>query len=402
MSIETTSTLSNAVRTRYLASYLKAAKRVRLYDQLAAPLSALGADLERARGMGTTYTVNFLSGMTPGTTAISESADIVPQILRDATATITPTSRAEALQWSEGLELKAYTNYAEERFTKLGENMMETVDNLALAAALQGSLVSRYAARASLDAGTANHRWTDDALWKAASQVKALKCPPFMVNGRQMWLAIAHPDLFYDLLNGGDVNSVALYQDKEIILNGELGQLAGFKLIISPDAKIFGAAGAANGSAAATTLSAAVNALAVTATVAASTNTNVGRTLTIGTAETANTFYDDNEIVFNTTASASTTITFAGQAANGGLRFDHASGTAVSNADNVYPVAYGTPGSLVKVYAKEVGAFGEVVGPKKDGIVDQFATVGWKWYGGYGRVAESYILRGEYSTSLQA
>jgi len=111
MTITTTSVLSNAVGTRYSQRYLRAAKEKRLYDQLAGNLmSAPQYEIEKRRGMGTTYTFNFASDMAPGTTAISETADITPQTLVDATSTITPTSLGEALKWSEMLDLQAYTD----------------------------------------------------------------------------------------------------------------------------------------------------------------------------------------------------------------------------------------------------------------------------------------------------
>ena len=116
--------------------------------------------------------------------------------------------------------------------------------------------------------------------------------------------------------------------------------------------------------------------------------------------ETANVFYPKNERIRRT--SGLTTLAFVGSGANGGIRFDHTTSETVHNADSVYPVAYGGPQSLVKVYASDVGEFGELVGPKKDGIVDQWTSLGWKFFGGYGRYAENTILRGEYSSSLDA
>lgn len=401
MPIQTTSNLSNAVGTRYTQKYQRAAELVRLYDQLALPVGAPQFDLESRRGLGTTYTFNFVSDMTPGSTAISETADITPQILRDATSTITPTSRGEAMKWSQLIDLQAYTDYVAARMEVLGRNMMETVDNQAKAAALQGSLVSRAAARASLDAGTTTHNWSEAAIWTAMSTAEALKCPPFVdFRGRKMYMAIAHPDAYYDLFHGGNVVTAALYQDKGILLTGELGEIANCKLIISPFAKVFGAAGAANATNANYTTSAAANALATTVSVTTGTNNTAGRFLLIGTIETANTHYDDNERV--KVVSGTTTATIVGQGANGGLRFDHASGVSFDNHDHVYPVAYGSPNSLVKVYANEVGEFGEVVGPLKDGLAEQWTSLAWKWFGGYGRMAENYIIRGEYSSSLDA
>ena len=68
--------LSNAVRTRYINEYWRAASMQRLYDQLAMPVGAAQFDLETRRGMGSTYTFNFASDLNPGTTAISESIDL--------------------------------------------------------------------------------------------------------------------------------------------------------------------------------------------------------------------------------------------------------------------------------------------------------------------------------------
>lgn len=401
MALQTTSNLSNAVGTRYTTAYQRAAQLARLYDQLAAPVGAPQFDLETRRGLGTTYTFNFISDMTPGSSAISETADIVPQYLRDATSTITPTSRGEALKWSQLLDLEAYTDYVAARAEVLGKNMMETVDNVAKGAALQGSLISRAVARASLDAGTTTHNWTEAAIWTAMTTAESLKCPPFVdFRGRSMYMAIAHSDAYYDLFHGGNVVSAAIYGGLPgaTLLNGELGEIANCKLIISPWAKVFAGAGVAHGTSAAYTTSAAASALDKTVSVTTGTNIGNGRFCMIGTIETANTHYDDNERV--KVVSGTTTATIVGQGANGGLRFDHASGVSFDNHDSVYPVAYGSPMSLVKVFAQEVGEFGQLVGPKPDGLADQWTSYAWKWFGGYGRMAENYIMRGEYSSSL--
>lgn len=405
MSIQNTSNLSNAVGTRYTQKYQRAATVRRLYDQLAIPVGAPQFDLESRRGMGTSYTFNFASDMTPGSTAISESMDFVPQILRDATSSISPTSRGEALKWSELLDLEAYTDYVAIRSEKLGENAMETIEALAIAAAFGGSLKVPGTARASLDAGTAGDNLTEAAFWKAATMAQDLKCPPFVDDkGRRMFIAILHPDAYYDLFHGGNVITAATYGGLpgSLLFNGEIGEIANFKLIVSPWAKVFGGAGADNGSGSSQTytLSAAANALDKTLAVNTGTNLQYGRLLTVGTEETSTTFYPTNERV--RWVSGTTTATIVGSGANGGIRFDHAATDYVLNADSVYPVVFGAPGSLVKVFANEVGEFGEMVGPENDGLAHQWQQMAWKFYGGYGRVAENYLLRGEYSSSLDA
>src|SRR5258706_4650140 len=108
MPIQTTSLQTSAVGTRYATRYQRGALQYRYYDQYAGNImSGSQYDLESRRGMGTTYTFAFASRMTPGTSAISETADVVPQIIRDATATVSTTSRGEAMKWSQLLPLEA-------------------------------------------------------------------------------------------------------------------------------------------------------------------------------------------------------------------------------------------------------------------------------------------------------
>jgi hypothetical protein len=400
MPIQSVSTLTNAVRTAYAAKYLEAAELERLYDRFAMPVGKLG--VESAAKLDSTVRVNFLGDMIPGSTAVSESSDVVPSVLKDAYAEITPTSRWGALQWSELMDLEAYTNYGEARFKRLGKNMMETVDLLAQAACLQGGVVYRAVARASLDAGTAGHRMTDTVFAQVDTRLQALKCPAYLGNGRKQFVALTHPYAYHDLRLGGNVISVAQYQAKEIILNQEIGQIGNFKILSSPWAKVFWSAGAVNASSVATTIATTdVNPLDKTVTVAATTNMLVGMPVSIGTVETANTFYSTNERVI-ITDQATTTVGIAGEGANGGFRFPHAIGETVKNADSVFTTVFGGPESIAKLYDEGTGEYGEIVGPKKDGLLDQFGSLGWKWYGNYARVVESWIMRGEFASVLEA
>ena len=395
---QTTSTLSNSLRTQYIEEYQRAAKAERVYDQVAYPISRSQDILQR----GNTVQVPFIAEMDIGTTAISQVYDLTPQTLRDAVVTVVPTSRAEAIQDSELLLLQHYTDYAASRYRIVGKNMMLSVDLLAMEAGLKGSLVIRPAARASLDAGTSSHRLADSEMSKVSTTLQALRCPRMVTNVGAQWVAIMPPEAYYDMRTGGNVVEVAKYQKANIILNEELGMYGHFRIVVTPWAKVFGAAGADNGSATvATTLSSAATGLSTTIVVASATGITTGRLLTIGTEESSSTYYPMNERVRAISASG-TTITIVGEGPNGGLRFDHASGAGVRNADSVYPVLYGGPMSLAKVYATEVGEFGEVVGPLRQGLVEQWVSLGWKWYGQYGRISESWLARGEYSSSMDA
>ncbi len=393
--------LTNAVRTRYLAEYLKAAQMVRLYDQIAIPI---GKDMSRL-SEGSSVTLNFISDMNPGVTAISETVDITPQTLSDATTTVTPTSRAEALQSSELLMLQSFTDYGAERFRAIGKNMMESVDLRAQLAACTGSVVFRDAttARSALNAGCTSHRADDGLFSTVSTMLNVLKSPAFMFDNVASWAAIMHPAVYHDIRQDGNVVTIAQQVLPRIILNHELGHIGPFRLLVSPWAKVFGAAGADNDDVINTSFISALSALDKTLKVSTTTHLDSSQDQwwNVGTEETGNTFQEKNERIWITSFTTSV-VTFVGEGANGGLRFDHVTSDLARNADSVYPIVFGGPESLVKVFQPEIGEFGQVVGPKLDGIADQFVSLAWKWYGEYGRIAENRLIRAEVSSSLEA
>lgn len=416
MAVNTPSLLSNSVRIQYLADYMMGAKPARIYDQFATPIPGNMAELSK----GSSVQVPFLGMLPPSTQTISTTTDIVPRVIKDAKATITPTSRGDAIQDAEVLFTQTYTDYIAKRVQRVGEQQMTSIDLLAQAACLTGTNVHRPAARASLDAGTTTHRLTDTVFSIVARRLMSIWAPDWVggdMAGMNMpdQFALMHPDVYMDLLLTANILTYGTYTQASgaILLNYELGKLGAFRLVADPRAKVFGGAGADNGSAVATTLNGAVDELATSIVVASASNIAVGQQLTIGTEETANTHYPDNEIVYvDDSWTSGTTIPIIGGGPNGGLKYAHATGVAVRNADHAYPVVFGGPMSIAKLYATDyisdtgtemsAGDMGVMVGPKPWGILNQWATVGWKFYGGYGRWAENVLLRGEFSSSVQA
>ncbi|GAG08139.1 unnamed protein product [marine sediment metagenome] len=123
---------------------------------------------------------------------------------------------------------------------------------------------------------------------------------------------------------------------------------------------------------------------------------------TLGILETANTHYPHNEQVMVGTVTTDCVSAFVGTGENGGMRYAHTNSDTIVNADSVYTIVFGGPESLYKLYAPSVGEFGEVVGPKTSGLAEQFSSIAWKFYGGYGRLTENLLVRGEFSTSYEA
>ena len=182
MAIQTTANLDASVRARYTSDYLDSAMVERLYDQFAFPVPGRPmSELIR----GSAVYLPFLSDMTPGVTAISQTADVTPQTLRDATTYITPTSRGEALQCSQQILIQAYTDYGAQRAAAVGKNMMESVDLLAMAQAVGGDWVERNSVRASLNASVTADHATDAIFGEMQSALLSQKVPGFQVAGER-------------------------------------------------------------------------------------------------------------------------------------------------------------------------------------------------------------------------
>jgi hypothetical protein len=207
---------------------------------------------------------------------------------------------------------------------------------------------------------------------------------------------LGHPVL-KDILEDSVVQALASYQKGEIILNGELGTLGGIKIVVTNWAKRFYGAGAANDSIS-TTISSAVVAGDTTVSFTADTSISIGDWLTIGTVESSTTEYPETELV-QVISGSSSPYTIAGGAANGGFKFAHAALDTVKDNDTVHAVCFYGKNSIGKVFSPDTGSMGKVLPPKTTGLLDQFMSLPWKWFGGYARVAENRMRRVEVATS---
>lgn len=416
MAIQTTSSPSiSSIIARYSESYLKGAKAPMLYDQFAVDYTAFtpGMSMEEIMRSSAVY-VPFRSGMAIGTSTISETTDLTPQVRYDATVSITPTSRGEALQFSQQLQHQAFSEFTAGAYEDIGENCMETIEAVAIDTALAGTWNDSYAARASLDAGTSAHNLSDSTFRMCDGLFQTMRVPGYDGMGGPEWSAVAHPWVFHDVQEGGKVVYVGEYQDKGITLNWELGKIGRFKLVSSPYAKVFWGAGANNDTDVDTSLNGAILPLAKTlvSTDDVSANVSKGRLWKIGTIETSTTFYPMNEPFIPLSAST-TTITLNGFAHNGGFKYAHADGSDIINNDSVFPVLFLGPESLVRLYATDPGngdpdarpapgvKGAAIVGPLKQGLAHQWDSLAWKWWGGYGLISQHRLFRYEVSVSYE-
>lgn len=358
---------------------------------------------------GSTVTVVAHSKLQPRpTTAVgSQTSDFTPQAFSEYNTTVSVDFYNDGLKRHQKAKLTSYLKPDEACAKLVGQNMMETIDALARRKATENGIQlwkGTNTTRATLVQATAADRMKASIFTDARAISGSWQLNKYQ-DGTLMCLM--GDEAYADLINesGSAVLSAQGYTEwgKKVLLNFEMGMLSGIRIVVSPYVKkCYGAGAAPSTSAVSTTLSSAASAGDTTIAVTANTNIAAGQWLHIGTAQTGD--ESDTTILTETVAVLSvsgTTITIAGAAPLGGLVYDHAALATVANNATVYINVFGGPNSLAKAFDREIGEYGQMVGPKTDGLADQWESWAWKFMGGYGNTNKAWLIRAETSASLR-
>jgi hypothetical protein len=91
----------------------------------------------------------------------------------------------------------------------------------------------------------------------------------------------------------------------------------------------------------------------------------------------------------------------SGGAPNGGLVYDHSSDTPVGGYNQVHAVVVVGADAIMKAYAADIGENPKLLPPKNDGLLNQWDSLSWHWYGGFARHAENRLYRLEVGSNRQ-
>jgi hypothetical protein len=215
--------------------------------------------------------------------------------------------------------------------------------------------------------------------------------------------AICRNAVIADLAENSSIILLGQYRDSapETVLMGEVGShVSGVRLITSDWAKIFHGGGSTF-TVSSDNLANAVLAGGTTIEVStALTSGTGGQYLTLGPRETT----AAGESVLTETiyaASSGVAIAITGGAPNGGMVYDHSSDTVIGGYNQVHAVVVVGAKSLMKVYDAGIGLNPQLLPPKVDGLVDQWDSAQWRWYGGFGVWAQNRLYRLEVGSNRQ-
>jgi len=342
----------------------------------------------------------------PAASTRSEITDISPVQLQDSQVTISHSLYGNAVQLSLKLQESASKDVFQLAAQLVAENAAESIDYVARSIAISGRAFE-LGNGSSRDAVGPSGVLTPSMLYNAAGY---LASAPKLDGGMNQptigggLAAIMRNAVIADLAENSSIILLGQYRDNapETVLMGEVGaHMSGIRLVVSDNAKIFHGGGSTVGFACSSdNLSSAVVAGDTSMSVSTAISSGTGTYLTVGTRETtANGEQSNVETVY--VPAVSSGMNLVGGAPNGGLVFDHSSDTPVGGYNQVHAVVIFGAKALMKVHAGDIGAGPQLLPPKVDGLLDQWDSVQWRWYGGFGRGAENRLYRLEVGSNRQ-
>lgn len=407
---------TNSIQTLLTTDMMYEAARTQIWGQF--PKIAPEGELSGAR-KGRTINIRFQQRLPFNTDTINEKADITPRQVGDNKTAISIDEYGDAVQYSNFLTLIQMGDARKEIGKAIADQHVGSLDRLAGRQYYEGNTIvlraNGVSARSSLDSTNdvlSNSGVGMSFLAQGIAMLRGQGAPGFTSdsNGQAKYATVIHTALAQDLPETNGYLPALQYREGSMTLfNGEMGEIRGLRFTESVQGKVYPGAGTT--AQAATTLSAAVSAGATSITVADATGISVGDFITLGTVEDGSTATTETysaavkrlETVM-VLAVVSTTLTVAGMgygagdAQTPGLRYDHPSGEAVTEAALVAAIPVFGPESVMKAYAVPEGPFGHAVVSGPFDVLQRFHNVGWYFVGGWAKTMGLWTVRLEVAT----
>lgn len=399
MPITRSTDLTNSAVTNYQKTFLDLSiQRRETWGQFVDWQEAVADD----GGFGGTRDYPAFGELDPVETPLVEDADVIPDSITDYNVTVAPGEYGRAVARTQVAAFMSRVRLQERMARMVANDRINSIDRLIRRSVCgYGSSAPTYVVQpdgtttmANLAAQNAAHRVSWSFLSELRLYAKVAGIEP--VDRAGNLVAVVHPLLEYDLINLTEFQNARYYRsDDTTIFQGEIGQVAGIRFIVSNAGRVHLGAGADTATSASTTLAAPASAGATTIIVASGANIANGDYLTIGTIETGSVAPSANlEQVQVLSGGGTPTLTIRGMG-NGtsfGLRFDHAAGEAVEEQANICSIPLLGRNSLIGMYGARTGRYGQAIIKTGLDILDRIAYFGWYWYGGVARVEKQIIL----------
>lgn len=229
--------LSAEMRTYYSDLVIDNAMPNLVHDQF-------GQKVPIPKGNGKTVSFRRYKPLSKALTPLTEGVTPSGNSLNVSTIEATVSQYGDYIELSDILLLTAVDNNLVEACTLLGNQAGLTLDTITREVLSGGTNVIYAGDVTSRSSVAADSKMTTLLVKQAVRLLKTMNTPK--INGE--YIAIAHPDVTFDLMNDSEWVEANKYAGATKIFEGEIGKIGGARFIESTEAKIFEKAGASGSS----------------------------------------------------------------------------------------------------------------------------------------------------------
>jgi len=237
VALTTSGTLSTTVRAYYEKRFLLRAEKNFVLEQLGVPGRV-------PKGEGKTVVWNRMTNPTAKTTALTEGTDPTPTGLSATLVSATLAQYGNYEQVTDYLELTAIDTLIKEVMDVLAYEAALSIDTVIRDAIVSGGTAQYASGVAARNSLVSTNIVQVADIRKAKRQLARFSARPHTL---QRYVAVAHPDVIYDLEGDSNWVNAHIYTEKGItqVYNGEAGEIYGTKWIEYDNASVLTNSGSA-------------------------------------------------------------------------------------------------------------------------------------------------------------
>lgn len=221
MAAETTSTLSNELMTFYSSKFIERAKNILVHAQ-GFQKSTHG------KYSGKVMRMNRYTALSVASTALTEGTNPTEVSISSSTVDVTLAEYGTTVKVAKLLSLTTIDREGQEKVELIGQNMGETLDDLARTALYGGATAQLAGAKSALTAVAATDTFDADEVRKA---VRTLKVNKALRYADGYFLGKVGPYSSYDLMGDSTWVNAHTYKDGAELYKGEIGRLHGVRFV---------------------------------------------------------------------------------------------------------------------------------------------------------------------------
>jgi N4-gp56 family major capsid protein len=245
MALTTTGTMPSPIKAYYEKRWLMRAESNLVYEQL-------GKAGRVPKGEGKTVVWNRMTNPSVKNTALTEGVDPTPSGLSAVLLSATMSEYGNYEQVTSQLELTAMDGTIKEVMDALAYEAAISIDTVIRDSLVAAGTVLYASAAYTNSAGfapTRNSINSDDVVTvgdvrRAVRQLKRFAAKP---HSKNRYVAVAHPDVIFDLQGDSNWVNAHIYTEKGIenVYNGEAGEIFGTRWLESQNATVLTNSGSA-------------------------------------------------------------------------------------------------------------------------------------------------------------